>query len=290
MAAYHAAQRARARRGRRGGRRVATQSPGRTAGCPAAAVARGVVHVGVEPPGQVGAQRERRRTGDQQRRPPPPAATAVMTRREVRDAKTRSRGRLQHVPRAPHRVDHRRRGRRRSSCAGRRCRARRRWPGRRSRSSTPGRGSGPCDSTRLGLRIRKRSSSNSVAVSAISSPARRTSWLSSSSSRSPTVSSADDCRSTRTGPAHQAAQPRDQLLEGERLGHVVVAAGGEAGDAVLDGVAGGEEEDRVRRGRRRASGAAPRARRSPAASCRARRRRGRTTSQRRRPWCRCGRR
>ena len=41
------------------------------------------------------------------------------------------------------------RGRRRSSCAGRRCRARRRWPGRRSRSSRPGRGSAPCDSTRL---------------------------------------------------------------------------------------------------------------------------------------------
>ena len=35
-------------------------------------------------------------------------------------------------------------GPRRSSCAGRRCRARRRWPGRRSRSSTPDRGSGPC--------------------------------------------------------------------------------------------------------------------------------------------------
>ena len=33
--------------------------------------------------------------------------------------------------------------RRRSSCAGRRCRARRRWTGRRSRSSTPGRGSAP---------------------------------------------------------------------------------------------------------------------------------------------------
>ena len=135
------------------------------------------------------------------------------------------------------------RGRRRSSCAGRRCRARRRWPGRRSRSSRPGRGSAPCDSTRRGLRIRKRSSSNSVAVSVISSPSRNTSWLSSSS-----VEVADDQHRRRrgllcAGPPHQRAQPGDQLLEGERLGDVVVAAGGQAGDPVLDGVAGGQEHD-----------------------------------------------
>ncbi len=35
-------------------------------------------------------------------------------------------------------------------------------------------------------------------------------------------------------PAQQAAQPGDDLLEAERLGDVVVAAGGEPGDAVLD--------------------------------------------------------
>jgi hypothetical protein len=46
------------------------------------------------------------------------------------------------------------------------------------------------------------------------------------------------------GAAHQGAQPGDDLLEAERLGDVVVAARGEAGDAVLDGVAGGEEQDR----------------------------------------------
>ena len=40
-----------------------------------------------------------------------------------------------------------------------------------------------------------------------------------------------------------AAQPGDDLLQAERLGDVVVAAGREPGDAVLDGVAGGEEED-----------------------------------------------
>ena len=50
---------------------------------------------------------------------------------------------LQDVPGPAHRCGSSARGRRRSSCAGRRCRARRRWPGRRSRSSRPGRGSAP---------------------------------------------------------------------------------------------------------------------------------------------------
>ena len=38
-------------------------------------------------------------------------------------------------------------------------------------------------------------------------------------------------------------RPGDDLGERERLGHVVVAADGEAGDLVLDAVAGGEEQD-----------------------------------------------
>ena len=42
----------------------------------------------------------------------------------------------------------------------------------------------------------------------------------------------------------QRAQPGDDLLEAERLGDVVVAAGGQPGDAVLDGVPGGEEQHR----------------------------------------------
>ena len=46
------------------------------------------------------------------------------------------------------------------------------------------------------------------------------------------------------GPARQRAQPRQQLLEGERLDEVVVGAGVEAGDAVVDAIAGGEHEDR----------------------------------------------
>ena len=113
--------------------------------------------------------------GDQQRRPRPPAATAVTTSRDGERGERASApaSRRPASARSPRRAwcGSSARGRRRSSCAGRRCRARRRWPGRRSRSSRPGRGSAPCDSTRRGLRIRKRSSSNSVAVRRISSPA-----------------------------------------------------------------------------------------------------------------------
>ena len=43
--------------------------------------------------------------------------------------------------------------------------------------------------------------------------------------------------------SHERTQPGDDLLEAERLGHVVVATGREPGDPVLDGVLGGEEED-----------------------------------------------
>ena len=49
---------------------------------------------------------------------------------------------------------------------------------------------------------------------------------------------------SRARPAHQPAEPGDDLLEAERLGHVVVPAGGEPGDAVLDGVPGGQEQHR----------------------------------------------
>ena len=43
--------------------------------------------------------------------------------------------------------------------------------------------------------------------------------------------------------AQDGVDPGDDLGQGERLGHVVVAADGQAGHLVLDGVAGGEEED-----------------------------------------------
>ena len=51
-------------------------------------------------------------------------------------------------------------------------------------------------------------------------------------------------RALRAGAAHQPTQPGHQLLERERLGHVVVAARGQPRDPVLDRVAGGEEDDR----------------------------------------------
>ena len=49
-------------------------------------------------------------------------------------------------------------------------------------------------------------------------------------------------RRDRAGAAQQGAQAGDDLLEAERLGHVVVATGGQAGDPVLDRVLGGEEQ------------------------------------------------
>jgi hypothetical protein len=44
-------------------------------------------------------------------------------------------------------------------------------------------------------------------------------------------------------PAHQPTKSGQQLLHRERLGDVVVRAGGDPGDAVLDRVASGEEQD-----------------------------------------------
>jgi hypothetical protein len=46
------------------------------------------------------------------------------------------------------------------------------------------------------------------------------------------------------GAADQSAQPGDDLLQAERLGDVVVPAGGQPGDAVLDRVLGGQEQHR----------------------------------------------
>ncbi len=51
-------------------------------------------------------------------------------------------------------------------------------------------------------------------------------------------------RGRDAGPADQAPQPGDDLLQAERLGHVVVATGGDPGDAVLHRVPGGQEQHR----------------------------------------------
>ena len=57
------------------------------------------------------------------------------------------------------------------------------------------------------------------------------------------MSSEDSRRSVAPDLPHQGPQPRDDLLQAERLGDVVVASGGQAGHPVLHGVAGGEEQD-----------------------------------------------
>ena len=48
----------------------------------------------------------------------------------------------------------------------------------------------------------------------------------------------------RLAPAKQRAHPREKLVVGERLDEIVVGTGVQAGDAVGDGVAGGQHQDR----------------------------------------------
>ena len=75
------------------------------------------------------------------------------------------------------------------------------------------------------LRTSSRSRSNSVGVSWTSSPATATVCDARSTVRSPVVITG----SSRSGtdPPHVRLQPRDQLARPERLGHVVVGAGGQ---------------------------------------------------------------
>ena len=65
--------------------------------------------------------------------------------------------------------------------------------------------------------------------------------------RSPTRRPSSSGCSPDPGPADQPAQAGQHLLERERFGDVVVAAGGDAGDPVLDRVAGGQEQHAHRR-------------------------------------------
>ena len=70
------------------------------------------------------------------------------------------------------------------------------------------------DSTRFGLRMKYRSSSNSVAVRRMSSPPRVTSWLSSSIVRSPTTSvasSRDETAPVRRSRARRRATTSSRL-------------------------------------------------------------------------------
>ena len=67
--------------------------------------------------------------------------------------------------------------------------------------------------------------------------------MSSSSSRS-SKDSRDESGLGGARAAQHVAHARQQFFERERLGHVVVAAGGEPADLVLGRITGGEEDDR----------------------------------------------
>ena len=97
-------------------------------------------------------------------------------------------------------------------------------------------------SARRGLRIRKRSNSNSVEESDIGVPSRLTSRLAASSRKIADLEGLGGRRGQMAGAAQQPAQSGDQFLEAERLGHVVVGARGEAGDPVHHRIARGEEQ------------------------------------------------
>ena len=57
------------------------------------------------------------------------------------------------------------------------------------------------------------------------------------------IADLEDGRPLHRRASSQRAQPREQLLEGERLGEVIVGAGIESIDAVVDGVARREHQD-----------------------------------------------
>ena len=89
----------------------------------------------------------------------------------------------------------------------------------------------------------RRNISSSVNSRAVSSTSRRRRWPGGSAGRArrrpPAARSAGAPLVAQAGP-----DPGEQLLEAERLGHVVVGAAVETGDRVGDVVAGGEDDDR----------------------------------------------
>jgi hypothetical protein len=85
------------------------------------------------------------------------------------------------------------------------------------------------------------SSANSFGDSATSISPRQARRAAGSSRRSPTASSVGALDAPAPG---ERAQAREQLRDGERLGQVVIRADVQAGDAVLDGVTGGQHQDR----------------------------------------------
>ena len=113
--------------------------------------------------------------------------------------------------------------------------------------------------------------------------ARRTRWVSRSSSMSPAASRF--ATRPRLGAPQERADPRQQLRHRERLGDVVVGAGREAAHAVALLAARGQHDDRQALGlaARAGSGGRPRCRRAPAASSRAGRGRAPVSRRRARP-------
>ena len=131
----------------------------------------------------------------------------------------------------------------RSCGAGSRRRRRGRSRSGRGRSPTGGRRSARAPRTWRGWARKSSSSRNSVRVSSTGRAPRWTSRVDGSSARS-----AKRSAPRRRGPgpraAQERAQARVQLAQGEGLDEVVVGARVEARDAVVDGVARGEQEHR----------------------------------------------
>ena len=225
--------------------RTSSGSPAAEPGSPDVATARrraprATVHVVVE----VGAQAL---IDEQRRRPRARRSSRARTRRSAaRGSATGSR-----PPTVPAQPVAERRARSRSSgprTAGRSSRAgsgrrpRRRSSAARSRGPTPPRAAARWLRTRPGLRMNVSSSANSRAAQldlrvAAPDAARRPGRAAGRRPRAPAAA--------RTSPAaRQRAQAREQLGERERLGQVVVGAGVEAADAIVDGVARREHDHR----------------------------------------------
>ena len=99
---------------------------------------------------------------------------------------------------------------------------------------------GRCVRRRPSLRARRASSANSRGVSRTRSPPRETERFSRSISTSP---SRDDRLAVRSGSPERRPQAREQLLDPERLRHVVVRAGVERRDLLALLPDGREDED-----------------------------------------------
>ena len=158
--------------------------------------------------------------------------------------------------------------------------------GRRTTSPTPARSSSSRENAVPGCASRKRSRSNSRAVSASGSPPRYAAWRGLVDDEV-AVDQRAAARRGGAGPAQHRVDPQHQLARAERLGDVVVGADLEPDDPVGLLAERGQHDDR-HVAAARAAGGRPRGRRCRAASGRARRgraarRASRSAPSRRRP-------